>query len=150
MSHTFSNILIHVIFGTKARRPLILPAHSERLYAYMAGIAREEFGHAIKIGGMPDHVHALLRIGTDISVGQAVSKFKSLSSGWAHKNVPELHDLFWQTGYGAFSVSRSNVGSVVGYIEAQESHHKVRTFQEEFVAFLQKHGVEYDPEHVWD
>ena len=149
MGHTYSNLLIHVIFSTKDRRPLILRPHAERLYAYMAGIARKEFGWAIKIGGMPDHLHALLRIGTEMSVGEAVSKFKSLSSGWAHKTVPELRDVFWQAGYGAFSVSKSNVSSVVSYIERQEEHHKVRTFDEEFIAFLQRHGVEYDPEHVW-
>ena len=150
MSHTYSSVLIYAVFGTRDRRPLISLHHAQRLHAYMAGVAEREFGTAIKIGGAADHVHALLRIGTDVSTGEAMDKLKSLSSGWAHKNVPELHNLSWQKGYGVFSVSRSNVGQVVEYIERQESHHKKQTFEEEFLAFLKKHDVDFDPARVWD
>jgi len=150
MSHNHANFLTHVICSTKGRRPLILPEHAERLHAYMAGVARKEFGFAIKIGGTADHVHALLRIGTDLSIGEVMSKFKSLSSGWAHKTVPALRDLYWQEGYGVFSVSKSQTGSVVKYIERQEAHHRRRTFQQEFVDFLERHEVEYDPESLWE
>jgi putative transposase len=79
-----------------------------------------------------------------------VNKMKSLSSGWAHRTVPELQDFTWQAGYGAFSVSRSRVRRVAAYIRNQEAHHRTRTFEEEFVEFLKRHGVAYDPHHVWD
>jgi REP element-mobilizing transposase RayT len=117
MSHAHTNLLVHAVFSTKDRRPLIPPEQATRLYAYMAGVARGEFGEAIRIGGRPDHIHALLRIGADLSMGQVMSKFKSLSSGWAHKTIPELRDMFWQSGYGAFSVSKSNVNAVANYVE---------------------------------
>ncbi len=150
MSHNHANVLIHVIFGTKGRRPLILPEHAESLYAYMAGIARKEFGFAVRIGGTSDHVHASLRTGTDLSIGEVMSKFKSHSSGWAHKTIPALRDLYWQEGYGVFSVSKSQTGSVVKYIERQAAHHKRGTFQEEFVDFLDRHEIEYGPERIWE
>ncbi len=150
MGHTFSNLLIHVVFGTKDRRPLLVAPFRERLFAYLGGIAREEFGQAIQAGGTENHAHVLIRIGTDVSVAQAVNRMKSLSSGWAHRTIPELRDFAWQAGYGAFSVSRSNVGRVAAYIRNQEAHHRTRTFEEEFVAFLRRHDVAYDGSHVWD
>ena len=104
---------MHVVFGTKERRPLILDAFRTRLYEYMAGIAREEFGHAVRIGGTDDHMHALMKLRTDVSVAEAVRKWKSLSSGWLHKTVPEARAFAWQSGYGAFSVSHSNAQKVI-------------------------------------
>lgn len=150
MGHTYANILLHVIFSTKDRQPTIAPSFRQRLYEYMAGIAREEFGRALTIGGTENHVHGLLSIGTSISVGEVMSKWKSLSSGWLHKTFPGAARFAWQAGYGAFSVSHSNVDRVRRYIEGQGEHHRRRPFEEEFIAFLRRHGVEYDPEHVWD
>ena len=90
MGHTFSNLLAHVIFSTKNRQPLITDAIGERLYAYMAGVARKEFGWAKRIGGASDHIHGLIELRTDISMGHAMNRWKSLSSGWVHKTFPEL------------------------------------------------------------
>ena len=129
---------------------MISDSFRERLYQYMGGIARNEFGRAMTIGGTDNHVHALLSIRTDVSVSKAVQKFKGLSSLWLHDNVPEAADFAWQTGYGAFSVSQSIISKVSKYIAGQAEHHRIQTFEEEFVRFLDRHGIEYDPEYVWD
>jgi putative transposase len=150
MGHTFSNLLVHTIFSTKDRLPTIRERFRPRLYEYMSGIARAEFGRALCIGGTPNHVHGLIVLATDVSVAEAVRKWKSLSSKWVHETFTDTRDFAWQSGYGAFSVSRSNVPKVAGYIERQDEHHKRVTFEEEFVAFLKRHGIEYDPRHVWD
>jgi len=150
MGHTYANVLIHVIFSTKGRQPLIRESFRERLYEYMGGLARQEFGPALSIGGTENHVHGLLSINTSISIGEAMSKWKSLSSGWVHKAFAEAPDFGWQSGYGVFSVSQSNALGVKKYIEAQPERHQTRTFEEEFIAFLKRHGVRYDPERLWD
>jgi REP element-mobilizing transposase RayT len=150
MGHTYSNILLHVVFSTKDRRPLIEEPFRVRLYEYMSGVARKEFGRALTIGGTDNHLHGLLSIGTDLAVGEIMAKWKSLSSGWVHKTFPESPDFAWQIGYGAFSVSQSNAEKVIAYIGGQAEHHKRQTFEEEFVALLKRHGVQFDPHHVWD
>jgi len=142
--HTFSRLLVHVVFGTKERRGQIKAAFRERLCRYMAGIAKTEFGRLIEIGGTGDHVHVLVSLRTDVSVATAVRKLKSLSSGWVHATFPSEGAFGWQTGYGAFSVSESNAESVVGYVRNQEKHHERQTFSEEYAALLRKHGI--DPE----
>ena len=149
MGHTYSNILVHVIFSTKDRRPLIRDGFRERLQQYLHGVARQEFGRALKVGGTDDHVHSLLSISTSVSVAEAMRKWKSLSSGWVHKTFPEEAAFGWQSGYGVFSVSQSRAAEVIAYIDRQEEHHRTQTFEEEFIAFLERHGVEYDPRHVW-
>ncbi|HUT34163.1 MAG TPA: transposase [Planctomycetota bacterium] len=93
MGHTYASLLVHVIFSTKGRRPLIATSFRQRLYEYMAGVARQEFGRALTIGGTDNHIHSLLSIGTNISVGDVMSKWKSLSSGWVHKAFPESTGL---------------------------------------------------------
>ena len=149
MGHTYSSLLVHVVFSTKDRRPVIHDSFRQRLYEYMGGIARGEFGRALVVGGTENHVHALLSFGTTVSVAEAMRKWKSLSSGWVHETFPAEADFAWQEGYGAFSVSRSGADKVIRYIEVQAEHHKRLTFEEEFVALLEQHGIEYDPERIW-
>jgi REP element-mobilizing transposase RayT len=124
VGHTYSNLLVHVIFSTKGREPLIRADCSQRLNEYLCGIAREEFGKAIKVGGTENHVHGLLSIRTDIALAQAMSRWKSLSTGWIHKTFPDAGDFAWQAGYGSFSVSQSNAGAFVAYIDKQAEHHR--------------------------
>ena len=150
MGHTYASILLHVVFSAKDRQRSIRESFRQRLYEYMAGVARGEFGRALAIGGTEDHIHGLLSIGTDLSVGEVMSKWKSLSSGWVHKTVPAAKGFGWQAGYGAFSVSPSSAPRVVRYIEGQAEHHKRQTFEEEFLLLLERHGIEHDPRHVWD
>jgi REP element-mobilizing transposase RayT len=112
-------------------------------------LARGEFGSAVKVGGTDDHLHALVEMRTDTSLAHAMSRWKSLSAGWMHRTIG-CRDFACQAGYGAFSVSQSNANAVIGYIEKQAEHHAVKTFQQEFVEFLDRHHVDYDPAHVWD
>ena len=150
MGHTYSNLLVHVIFSTKNRANLISPEIQHRLHEYLAGVAKHEFGHALEIGGTADHLHALLSLKTDVPIAQAMRKWKSLSSGWVHKTFPEHATFAWQPGYAAFSVSQSSVDAVRAYIARQVEHHRQVTFEEEFRAFLDRHGIAYNPDHMID
>ena len=139
MAHTFCNMLVHVIFSTQGRRPLIQDSLRDRLWSYMGGVARKEFGAALLIGGTENHVHGLLSLNATASIAKAMELWKSLSSGWVHRTFPDATDFSWQTGYGAFSVSQSNAQAVKEYIAGQEEHHRVKTFEEEFVELLKRH-----------
>jgi REP element-mobilizing transposase RayT len=150
MAHTFSQILLHVVFSTSGRRNLIAEAFRPRLYEYMGGVARNEFGAPYRIGGTANHVHALIGLRTNVSVADAVAKLKSHSSGWLHKTFPTAADFAWQGGYAAFSVSTSKRPEVIEYIDNQMVHHNGRTFEEEFRALLDAHGIEYDAAHFLD
>lgn len=148
--HTYSNILLHIIFSTKERRPTIQTAFRDRLFEYLGGIAREEFGRALRVGGTENHVHGLIVLRPSISVSDAMMKWKSLSSGWLHETFPGAGEFGWQNGYGAFSVSESNAKRVIQYIDGQAAHHKEVSFEDEFIRFLERHGIQYDPRYVWD
>jgi REP element-mobilizing transposase RayT len=138
------------VFSTKERRPLITPALRERLWPFLGGIARQNKMKAIEVGGVTDHVHLLISIPSTMAIAKAMQLIKGGSSKWVHETFLE-HRLFaWQEKYGAFSVSESRVESVVNYIRGQEEHHRVVTFQEEFLALLQKHRIEYDERYLWD
>jgi REP element-mobilizing transposase RayT len=150
MGHTYTNLLLHIAFSTKERRPLIHDTFRDRLHEYLGGVANEEFGRSVKIGGTDNHVHGLIVLRTDTSLGEAMAKWKSLSSGWVHKTFPGEGDFGWQQGYGAFSVSESLAQKVRDYIANQVEHHRKMTFEEEFVSLLKRHGIQYDPGHIWD
>jgi putative transposase len=149
MSHSFACLLTHAVFSTKDRAPFIKGDCGERLWPYMGGIAREIGGKALIVGGTADHVHLLLSLPPTLCAADAMRDLKANSSKWVHETWPERRDFTWQTGYGVFSVSESSREAVAQYIEGQESHHKRMTFQEEFVALLKKHGVEYDERYIW-
>jgi len=148
MGHTYSNILIHAVFSTKDRRPTVREEFRDRLYKYLHGIARQEFGKALKVGGTADHVHGLLSLSTAVSVAEAMRKWKSLSSGWVHKTFASEAGFGWQVGYGAFSVSQSRAAEVIAYIERQQEYRRTQTFQEEFIAFLESHEAVHGPAPV--
>jgi len=150
MGHTYANLLVHVIFGTKDRQPSIQDDFRERLHEYLGGIVNGEAGRSLCVGGTMDHVHALIVLKTDVTLAHALNRMKSLSSGWVKHTFPTAADFAWQTGYGAFSVSESNVDRVVGYIKRQAEHHQTRTFAEEFTEFLTRHRVPYDPMKLWE
>ncbi len=149
MASTFASVYYHVIFSTKDRYPYIADDVAPRLHGYIGGILRGEKGIPIAIGGTADHVHVLFAMRTEPSLATIVNKIKSNSSKWVHETFADKGKFAWQSGYGVFSVSASNVDDVKAYIASQAEHHRRRTFQEEFVAFLKKHGVEYDESHVW-
>lgn len=148
MSHTLGNILLHFIFSTEGRRPLIKPEFRDDLFAYLGGMVREMKGAALIVNGDVDHVHMLIRVRPMHSAAEIARVVKTNSSRWLReKHRP---DFAWQTGYGVFSVSESGVAEVTEYIAGQQEHHKRRSFQEEFVAFLKKNHVDYDERYIWD
>ena len=149
MGHTYASLLSHCIFSTKDRQPQITPKLAPELFAYMGGIVRSLNGVALLINGVPDHVHMLVSLPPTLAMADAMRLVKANSSKWVHETYPDQGAFSWQTGYGAFSVSRSNRVAVEAYIAKQEEHHRAVTFQEEFVTFLKKHGIEYDERYIW-
>jgi len=148
VAHTGSNILLHFIFSTKRRRALIREEIRSHLFAYLGGIVREMRGTALIINGTADHVHMLVRIRPAHSTAEVMRIVKANSSRLVHEKWNM--DFAWQTGYGTFSVSESSVAVVSRYIADQERHHRKKTFQEEYVAFLRKNHVAYDERYIWD
>ncbi len=149
MAHSYTNLLYHIVFATKDRRPLIEPAIATRLHAYLGGGIRGEGGTALIINGTPDHVHILARLRQDKALSDVVRSIKANTSKWVHQALSSLQSFAWQTGYGAFTVSESQGEKVRRYILDQEAHHRKTTFEEEFVALLRAHGVSFDPSYVW-
>ncbi|MEW5875183.1 MAG: IS200/IS605 family transposase [Candidatus Zixiibacteriota bacterium] len=149
MGHTYTRLLVHIVFSTKARRPQLTKAIQSRAFAYMAGIAKSTGAAPVAVGGMADHVHMLMLIPAKESVSALIRAIKANSSRWLRN---ELHQqtFAWQTGYSAFSVSESACESVAEYIQNQEAHHRKRTFQDELRLLLRKHGIEYDERFLWD
>lgn len=150
MGQSYAALYCHATFSTKNRAPLITPDIRERLYTYIGGIISNHNGRLLAVGGTPDHVHLLLSLHRDTSVAEVMRLVKANSSKWVRETHPARLDFGWQTGYGAFSVSHSNVPAVQDYIARQEAHHRRVSFQEEFVEFLKRHGVEYDERYIWE
>jgi REP element-mobilizing transposase RayT len=123
---------------------------ADRLYAYIGGIIRNENGALLAAGGMPHHVHLLVSLNRESCLSDILRQIKGSSSKWIHETMPDLRGFAWQAGYAAFAVSYSHVDNVKQYIESQADHHRKITFQEEFVAFLRKHKLEFDERYLWD
>jgi REP element-mobilizing transposase RayT len=141
---------MHIVFSTKGRANLIFADMQERLWAFVGGIARQNEMTANVIGGTDNHLHLLLSLSSTVPIAKAVQLIKGGSSKWVHDTFPQCDSFAWQEGYGAFSVSTSMIDSVTDYIGGQMRHHRVRTFEEEFVELLERHGVEYDSRYVFD
>lgn len=150
MPHSFTHLLSHVIFSTKGRIPCLDAELKERLFPYMSGIIREFGGSTLAINGTMDHAHLLLLLPATKPVADAMRVLKTNSSRWVHETWARQSAFAWQTGYGAFSVSRSAANEIRLYIENQEDHHRRTTFQEELIGLLERHGIEYDERYMWD
>ena len=149
MPQSLARNLIHLVFSTKNREPHITPGFREDLFAYLAGILNARRCPAITVGGVADHVHLLFVLAKTAPLCDVVEDVKNDSSKWAKGNGGPA-DFYWQTGYGAFSVSPRDEGRVVGYIARQEEHHSRATFQDEMRLMLNQAGIEYDERYVWD
>jgi putative transposase len=149
MPHTLASLFVHVIFSTKNRIPAISPEIAGRLFSYMGGIVKERKGIPIIINGPADHVHLLISIPTTESIADLLRVLKTNSSRWVHEQFPDRQRFGWQAGYAAFTVSASRVADVENYIVRQQEHHRRVSFQDEFLTFLQRHGVAYDPDEIW-
>lgn len=149
MPQSLTNLLFHIIFSTKNRETIISNEIAPQLHAYLVGICENLRGRPIKIGGMPDHVHVLTYLPQTITIADALRDLKSSSSKWMHTTFSD-NRFAWQAGYAAFSVSQSNLEVVRDYVANQEEHHKRLSFQDEYRAFLKRHGVPFDERYVWD
>jgi REP element-mobilizing transposase RayT len=149
MSHSYSNLLTHIVYSTKYRKPMIDSALELRLYPYLGGILRQLGGKLYVVNGVEDHVHLLAELPPSISVAEAVGKIKGKSTHWIHQSFPDRTEFSWQRGYAAFSVSKSNVPAVARYIERQKIHHEEGSFEDEFAQLLRRHGVSIDEKDPW-
>jgi putative transposase len=148
MARTYTKLIYHLVFSTKERIPLIAPEIRDRLYEYIGGVIRGEKGSLMEIGGMPDHVHILARFGAAIAVSEMLKRIKGSSSHWLSQETGTW--FAWQNGYGAFSVSESQVAAVRKYIQRQEEHHKRISFKDELISLLRKHRIEFDEGDLLD
>jgi len=150
MPQSLSKLYVHLAFSTKHREPLILSPTRGQLHAYLATVLTNLDSQAIKVGGTSDHVHALFRLSKNFSPAKIVEEIKTSSSKWIKTQGRAYSNFHWQSGYGGFSVSPSDVDTVVEYIGQQEAHHRVVTFQEEYRKLLQSYGIEFDERYMWD
>ncbi len=150
MPGTYSQLLLHIVFATKARSPWITSDVADRLYPYLGGIIRAEKGMLFDIGGVEDHVHLYLRWRPDGSVSDLMRTVKSRSSKWVHDTFPALTDFAWQEGFSVFSVSKSQEQAIKAYIAGQHEHHKKEDFKSELLRLLQLHNVEFDERYTFD
>lgn len=148
MSHTYVSNLVHCVFSTKGRQRLIALEVQNQLWAFIGGIARKNDFKALIVGGTEDHVHVLLSLPATMPVAKAMQLVKGTSSHWM--NETHTKGFGWQEGYGAFTVGISQKPVTVAYIKNQAEHHRRHDFEEEFLVFLKKHGIDYDLKYVWD
>ena len=149
MPKSYTNLIYHLVFSTKDRCPLITMDRKHRLYDYIGGTIRGLGGISLGINGVEDHVHVLAKLRPDKALSDVLRDLKANSSGWMHDVFPEAQDFSWQNGYGAFTVSSSQVPGVRKYIADQEIHHAKQTFEDEFVVLLKKNEIEFDRRYLW-
>ena len=145
MSHTYAANLLHCVFSTKERRPLIAAKRQEELWAYILGIARNMNIKILAIGGISDHLHFLISLPPTLNLAKVICDFKANSSKWLNETGTRFA---WQEGYGAFSVSPSRIDDVKRYIRNQAEHHRTKKFEEEFIGLLKKSGISFDEKYV--
>jgi REP element-mobilizing transposase RayT len=151
VSQSLANVLLHIIFSTKNRAPLLKSKDlREQLEGYMVGTLKNIECPSIITRTVEDHLHCLCQLSRKISIARLIEEMKTESSKWLKRQSPSLQDFYWQAGYGAFSVSQSNRDQVKIYIANQEEHHRKVTFQDELRALLRRHNIEFDERYVWD
>lgn len=148
MPGTYTRLLVHAVFSTKNRAPVIAPDIADRLYGYIGGIIRGEGSTLLCAGGVEDHVHLLIQCRPDGSLSDLMRALKAKSSRWMHTTVPGQLEFAWQEGYAAFSVSRSAEPQVRDYLAGQREHHRSMGFMEELEQLLSRHGIEYDRRYL--
>ena len=149
MANTYTALFYHIVFSTKNRARYITPESENRVWSYIGGVARKHGMTALQVGGVADHIHALVMAPPTFAPSEIAKSLKGDSSKWVHEEFAEWRGFAWQDGYGAFTVSKSNLRSVISYIQNQRAHHRTKTFQEEYLEFLEKHGIDYDERFVW-
>ncbi|MFZ4509123.1 MAG: IS200/IS605 family transposase [Fimbriimonas sp.] len=150
MPQSLSYVLIHVIFATKDRAPVLTAAVRPALHAYLATVARTKHCECYRVGGVEDHVHLAIRLSRTTTIANHVEEIKTSATKWLKSQHPQLASFAWQRGYGAFSVAPSGLDALTRYIDQQEEHHRTTTFQDEYRALLKDYHVEFDERYVWD
>jgi REP element-mobilizing transposase RayT len=150
MPQSLACLHVHLIFSTKDRANFLSNELREELHAYMATVLQNLECHAVIINSMPDHIHLLVDSARTLAISDLVKNLKTTSSRWIKARKFSLRAFAWQSGYAAFAVSVSNLKNVRKYIANQAEHHKARSFQDEYRAFLNLHGVEFDERYAWD
>ncbi len=150
MSRSYTCLYYHFVFSTRDRQPTITPAVRPELHRYLGGLVKAEGGLALEVGGTDDHVHIVAKLSQNRAVADVMRVVKTNSSKWAHEAFPNAVPIWWQGGYGAFTVSESALATVRDYVRNQEEHHRTVSFQEEFLALLVQHGCEFDERYVWE
>ena len=149
MANTYTQIYIHYVFAVQNRLGLIQNRWRDELYKYMTGIITNKGHKLLQIGGMPDHIHALVSMSPKQSPSDLMADVKRSSSLWINENRLVMGKFSWQEGFGAFSYGKSQISDIAGYIENQEKHHQKRTFMEEYFEFLKLFEIEYDERYVF-
>ena len=149
MAQSLSKLFVHLIFSTNDRYPYLTSEVRLELHAYMATVLKSSDSPALIINSVADHIHILCTLSKKWAICDLIEKVKTSTSKWIKTKGGILRKFHWQNGYGAFSVSQSQVGSVKTYIADQEKHHRKMTFEEEYRSFLHRHGIEYDERYVW-
>ena len=150
MPQSLARILVHVVFSTKHREPVLSPEIRPKLHAYQATVGRELGCEVFRVGGVADHVHLAIDLGRTMAVATFVRKVKQTSSVWLKEQSGGPRHFEWQAGYGSFSVGQSQLDALLEYVSNQEEHHRKVTFQDEYRALLGKYGIEADERYVWD
>jgi REP-associated tyrosine transposase len=148
MSDSYTNLLYHIVFSTKDRRPLITPDYEIRLHDYIGGTLRDAGGISLELDGTDVHIHLLAKLRPTRALSDVLRDLKANASGWMHDVFPELSEFSWQRGYGAFTVGQSNVEEVSRYIARQKEHHRRVSFRDEFIQFLKANRIEYDERFI--
>jgi putative transposase len=149
VANTYTQIYIHIVFAVEGRQNFIKPEHNDELQKYIAGIVSGQKQKLIAINNMPDHLHLLIGLRPDSSLSDLVRDVKANSSKFINEKHWFAGRFSWQEGFGAFSYSRSQLGTVIRYIQNQQKHHARKSFHEEYIALLEKFGVEYDPKYIF-
>ena len=151
MPQSFARVLVHIVFSTKHRQPFLTDREIRKeMHAYLGGTCNHLECPVLKVGGVADHVHILCGLTRKLSIADVLGEMKRESSKWIKTKGGLLTKFAWQNGYGIFSVAQSEIERVRTYIENQEAHHRKRTFQDEYRAFLVEQGIEFDERYVWD
>ena len=150
MSQSLAQIYLHIVFSTKHRQPLIGDDVKDELYQYIGSICKALECHPIQIGGYYDHVHILCSLSKKVAVIKLLEEVKKSSSKWIKTKGEDYSGFYWQDGYGAFSVSHSELDAVSEYIRNQYEHHSTQTFQDESRVLFKRYNVIYDERYVWD
>lgn len=149
MASTLTNLIYHVVFSTKGREPMIVPSVREELYRYIGGIVKNEGGISLQIGGIPDHLHLVVKLKPTHELSKVMQKIKGNSSKWVNMQRKLKNRFAWQDGYGAFTVSESQVPVVVRYVTEQETHHRKYSFKDELTQILELHHIDYEERYLW-